>query len=182
VPNGGRGKRISDAALQQQLSNFGFPGNAAAGEHCHWLSVMARQVVEQGLPRGAGMCLSAAVGSGTHHARAVCRCVRAYQHLLQSEPLDARAPFGVGLQCPSAVHALTPPGGSAASLNDEPVRGVAALRFRRVVSEHVHFRSSSHRSGRPRQAGDGLEARPWPLLAAGRIDVWDVQSLESRLG
>jgi hypothetical protein len=181
VPNGGRGKRISDAALQQ-LSNFGFPGNAAAGEHCHWLSVMARQV---GGARFAPRCWNVPEALRLAAARtchAVCRCVRAYQHLLQSDLWMRVRPLASGYSVHQPCMPLTPPG----RFSGVAQRRAGARRTRSDsvgwFAEHVHFRSSSHRSSRSRQLLETVW-KPGPGPCWRRVALTcGMFILESRLG
>lgn len=191
-------KRISDAALQQ-LSNFGFPGNVRQLENiCHWLSVMApAQVVEpKDLPPEVLECVPEALRLAAARTAMPLPSAAAYAGMpapaAQSDPLDAPVrPLASGYSTVyGTVHAIdTSPGGSAAaSLNDEPVHGT--LSSGTPPSDASGALPSTSISGQaaieaaaPSGWEGGLEAEALALLAAGRIDVWDVLSrrFESKL-
>ena len=185
-------KRISDAALQQ-LSTFAFPGNVRQLENiCHWLSVMApAQVVEpkdlppevlEGVPEAVRSPILRAATPAVTIAAAVAPVVApaVAQWSLPSEtsfasssvdhvpgssrhgaaPENSATPAmpALGDKVPGAVMAHAP------AIGGVPV-GVPAL----VAA--------------PGDWEGGLEAEALALLAAGRIDVWDVLSrrFESKL-
>ena len=192
-------KRISDAALQQ-LSNFGFPGNVRQLENiCHWLSVMApAQVVEpKDLPPEVLESVPEALRVAATRSAAPLPSTAAYAGTATAanlmEPVDTPArPLTSGYSTGyGTVHAIeTSPAVSTAAFHaDEPGHtapaigslsadasgAVAAM----ATPTHGVVETASASSGWE----GGLEAEASALLAAGRLDVWDVLSrrFESKL-
>ena len=192
-------KRISDAALQQ-LSNFGFPGNVRQLENiCHWLSVMApAQVVEpKDLPpevlesvpealRVAAARTAMPVPSTTAYAGAAAAAALTGPAEAPARPLASGYTTVYGTvhaieTSPAAPPAATPADESLhttsaiASLPPDASGEVPAL----ATATHAAIEMASASSGWE----GGLEAEALALLAAGRIDVWDVLSrrFESKL-
>ena len=192
-------KRISDAALQQ-LSNFGFPGNVRQLENiCHWLSVMApAQVVEpkdlppevlesvpealrvaaartaMPVPSTTAYAGAAAAAALTGPAEAPARplasgytTVYGTVHAIETSPAAPGAEFLADEQGYTAS--------AIASLSPDASGEVPAL----ATATHAAIEMASASSGWE----GGLEAEALALLAAGRIDVWDVLSrrFESKL-
>ena len=181
-------KRISDAALQQ-LSTFAFPGNVRQLENiCHWLSVMApAQVVEpkdlppevlQSLP---GLPSSGAPRSGTPSVH----------------PLAAPA-SGEASRLPGAmVHPIAVHGGVA--IQGQPPTPAIERGERDFQGDMACVDAARGDVGdAPTPAAGpptadfavasaawecGLEAEAYALLAAGRLDVWEVltRRFESKL-
>ena len=179
-------KRISDAALQQ-LSTFGFPGNVRQLENiCHWLSVMApAQVVEpKDLPPEVLESVPQAVRAPIVHA-AAATAPATTPDTVSSPP--AKAPWSLPAETtsasPSADQVWTPehPGSGSAHHAD---LGAGSMNITTFASSGVaHADTMAHASAvnrAPRVAAgeweEGLEAEASALLAAGRIDVWDVLS------
>ena len=192
-------KRISDAALQQ-LSNFGFPGNVRQLENiCHWLSVMApAQVVEpKDLPpevlesvpealrvaaaRSAMPVPSAAEYAGTSAAVTLIEPVNT-----PDRPLASGYSTGYGTAhaietspgVSTAVFPVDEPGHTASAVGSLPPDASGAVPAT-ATPTHGVTETASASSGWE----GGLEAEALALLAAGRIDVWDVLSrrFESKL-
>ena len=198
-------KRISDAALQQ-LSNFGFPGNVRQLENiCHWLSVMApAQVVEpKDLPpevlESVPESLRLAAARSAMPLPSSAGYVGLSAPAAPIEPVEpsARAMvsgYSTGYGTVHAVdtaHSAMPP----VFLADEPAHttsfvvgssldasgaapAVAAATHGAVESTGVPSTTSASSGWE-----GGLEVEALALLAAGRIDVWDVLSrrFESKL-
>ena len=166
-------KRISDAALQQ-LSTFAFPGNVRQLENiCHWLSVMApAQVVEpkdlppevlESVPESLRV---AAVRGGTPVSLDLAG-------VLMPQVFDQVLPSSGGIVRPMAVHdhtagVLTMPTGAAIDAQTAVPSAVVAVADLAAASADWEC---------------GLEAEALALLAAGRVDVWDVltRRFESKL-
>ena len=179
-------KRISDAALQQ-LSTFGFPGNVRQLENiCHWLSVMApAQVVEpKDLPPEVLESVPQAVRAPIVHA-AAATAPATTPDTVSSPP--AKAPWSLPAETtsasPLADQVWTPehPGSGSAHHADLGAGSISITTF--ASSGVAHADTMAHASAvnrAPRVAAgeweEGLEAEASALLAAGRIDVWDVLS------
>ena len=176
-------KRISDAALQQ-LSTFGFPGNVRQLENiCHWLSVMApAQVVEpKDLPPEVLESVLQADRMLNGHAAAL----RGPVSSPQTPPQMVSTALANALSW--SLPAETPPANPSAHPVGVPAQQVsgradpADLGKSSLVALGAAQTDADPRVHMPEVApgGDwegGLEAEALALLAAGRIDVWDVLS------
>ena len=163
-------KRISDAALQQ-LSTFGFPGNVRQLENiCHWLSVMApAQVVEpKDLPPEVLENMQQAVRTPIIHAAA-----STVPGSLSTEMTPAS---------PSAGQVLVPAQQNAGSAHQLDLgMSSTAASVSGATQADTTLTYSPGAGGAPPGVAPagwefGLEAEALALLAAGRIDVWDVLS------
>ena len=173
-------KRISDAALQQ-LSTFGFPGNVRQLENiCHWLSVMApAQVVEpKDLPPEVLESLTESVRAPFVQIAAPMAAV-----VQASSILSARVSYGPVL---SAAHS---PAVCVKQLDADGIERKQAPSFPateaaiRTGLDGQALQSVATAAPALTEWEAGLEVEALALLAAGRIDVWDVLSrrFESRL-
>ena len=162
-------KRISDAALQQ-LSTFGFPGNVRQLENiCHWLSVMApAQVVEpKDLPPEVLENMPKAVRTPIIHAAA--------------STVPGSLPAETTPASPSADQVLVPAQQSAGSAHQLDLGMSSAVASVSGATQADTLTYSPGAGGvlpgvAPAGWEFGLEAEALALLAAGRIDVWDVLS------
>ena len=162
-------KRISDAALQQ-LSTFGFPGNVRQLENiCHWLSVMApAQVVEpKDLPPEVLENMPQAVRTPIIHAAA--------------STVPGSLPAETTPASPSADQVLVPAQQSAGSAHQLDLGMSSAVASVSGATQADTLTYSPGAGGvlpgvAPAGWEFGLEAEALALLAAGRIDVWDVLS------
>ena len=192
-------KRISDAALQQ-LSNFGFPGNVRQLENiCHWLSVMApAQVVEpKDLPPEVLESVPEALRVAAARSATPPSSAAGYAGMSAPatpiDPLESTVrPLVSGYSTGyGTVHAIDTSQGASPPvfLADEPVPTTSSTAGlppdasgaapAMATPTHGEMDSTSASSGWE----GGLEAEALALLAAGRIDVWDVLSrrFESKL-
>lgn len=184
-------KRISDAALQQ-LSTFGFPGNVRQLENiCHWLSVMApAQVVE---PKDLPPEVLESVREAPRLAEARFGLPPAPAGVFVEQPLE---PGDVDLPPPprasgyntvyGTVRAIDVAPATPVSHIDEPVnapRPPAAGPSEATNGSAPIEQAAAESTGPASGWEGGLEAEANELLAAGRIDVWDVLSrrFESKL-
>ena len=170
-------KRISDAALQQ-LSTFGFPGNVRQLENiCHWLSVMApAQVVEPKdlPPEVLESVLDASLASALRPAAPAATLVAAV-----ASTAPATAVWSLPLETSTSGHLVVPitaPSHMAAGNGAD-----AAHTAQHAIAGPVQPATGAFAG--PSDWEGGLEAEALALLAAGRIDVWDVLSrrFESKL-
>ena len=170
-------KRISDAALQQ-LSTFGFPGNVRQLENiCHWLSVMApAQVVEPKdlPPEVLESVLDASRASALRPAAPAATLVAA---VASTNP--ATAVWSLPSETGNSGHLVVPitaPSRMAAGSGAD-----AAHTAQHAIAGPVQPATGAFAG--PSDWEGGLEAEALALLAAGRIDVWDVLSrrFESKL-
>ncbi len=170
-------KRISDAALQQ-LSTFGFPGNVRQLENiCHWLSVMApAQVVEPKdlPPEVLESVLDASRASALRPAAPAATPVAAVASTapatgVWSLPPETSTSGDLVVPITAPSHMAAGSGADAAHTAQHAIAGP-------VQPATGAFAGPSDWEG-------GLEAEALALLAAGRIDVWDVLSrrFESKL-
>ena len=170
-------KRISDAALQQ-LSTFGFPGNVRQLENiCHWLSVMAPaqvvepkdlppEVLESVLDASRASALRPAAPAATPVAAVASTAPATAVWSLPSET-STSGDLVVPITAPS--HMAAGSGADAAHTAQHAIAGPV--------------QPATGASAGPSDWEGGLEAEALALLAAGRIDVWDVLSrrFESKL-
>ena len=194
-------KRISDAALQQ-LSLFGFPGNVRQLENiCHWLSVMApAQVVEpkdlppevlESVPEVMRVAAARSAVPVPSAAAQAANGVSATATAPATQELPDRP--GVsghsedhGTARPAITAPAVAPAGTLATLagpvNPPLETGTLDAPRSTIVSATTPGTAELASSSSSDWEG-GLEAEALALLAAGRIDVWDVLSrrFESRL-